>query len=337
MRRFTFIIILIFYNPMHAEKALTLFGYPLASRIGIAACPLTATSDGIRMLAESGFDVLTYKTIRSVAAPIKSSHIYYVDVENQLTCDDVGGCFTAIDHAPTEQNRAITNCYGIGSQDAEDAIADIKKARTSISEGKVLIVSIYGSGMSIKEQIDDFVRTAQIAAAGGAQIIEANLSCPNLGSAEPVYKNATLVFALCDAIKKAIMEIPLIIKVGIFDSYEQMDAVIAAAYQGGARGICGINTIPVRVVNSDGEPVYGADRMVSGLSGTPIHALALEFTRNARTIIDAHGFDMVLCATGGVMNPHDFDALLAAGADIALCATGAILNPALAFEYKVAH
>lgn len=329
--------VIIVHTHQAPQYAFHLFGYPLASRIGVAASPFTATSEGIRMASECGFDIITYKTIRSAETPIKSPYIYYVDVHHQLTRNDIGRQLTVIDHEPTEQDRAITNCYGMGSSCPEETIEEIMQARAYVAQGQVLIVSMYGSGNDVQEQIADFVHAARIAHAGGAHIIEVNLSCPNLANTALMYKQPTLVYAICSAIKAAIPDIPLSIKVGVFDTREQMQDVIVAAYQAGVRGICGINTIPVRVVDGDGKPIYGPDRQTSGLSGYPIRALALEFTRDARAIIDMHHLDMVLFATGGVMNAQDFDDFLRAGADIVLCATGAMINPNVALEYKAAH
>jgi dihydroorotate dehydrogenase len=209
---------------------------------------------------------------------------------------------------------------------AQETIADLKKAHAILPEGKALIVSIYGSGNTVQEQIDDFVRTAYIAYEGGASIIELNLSCPNIGTNTPIYKDADLVYELCGGVTRALPSMNLIIKVSVFDSYEQMRATMRAAYRAGVRGICGINTIPMRVLNAHGEPIYGADRAMSGLSGEPIRELALQFTRHARAIITQDNMDMALLATGGVMSKQDYDAFIAAGADVVLCATAALLD-----------
>lgn len=305
------------------------FGRPIASRLGIAACPLTLNSEGVRKMGERGFDIITYKTIRSGPMPIKSPHVYHVDLREQLTREQIGSRISVIDHEPTSDDRALTNLYGIGSLDPKETIADLQKAHALIPEGKVLIVSIYGSGNTEQEQIEDFVRAARIAYEGGASIIELNLSCPNVATNLVLYKDPDLVYAVCGAVKRALPLIDLIIKVSVFDSYEQMRDAIRAAYLAGARGICGINTIPMRVVNGDGNPVYGAHRIVSGVSGEPIRELALEFTRHARAIITDDHMDMVLCATGGVMNHHDYNAFIEAGADVVLCASAALIESAL--------
>lgn len=306
-----------------------LFGRPIASRFGIAACPLTINSEGVRQMAERGFDIITYKTIRSGSMPIKSPNVYRVHIHEQLTREKIGSRVQVIDHEPTNADRALTNLYGIGSLSAHETIADLKKAHAILPEGKALIVSIYGSGNTLKEQIDDFVRTACIAYEGNASIIELNLSCPNISCGQPIYKDADLVYAVCDAVKHALPSMHIIIKVSVFDSYDQMRDVMRAAYRAGVCGICGINTVPMRVVNAQGEAIYGVGREMSGVSGEPIRELALEFTRHARAIIEQESMDMVLLAAGGVMSSGDYDALIAAGADVVLCASVALIKSAL--------
>ena len=314
-----------------------LLGYPIASPIGVSACPLT-TSDGIKNLATLGYDVITYKTIRSSYWPTTSSTIYEVDIQAPLTRKDFYATFRICDQQNNQaQTKSLTNCYGNSSCDKETTIADIAQARSYLSEKQVLIVSIYGSGHSDEQQINDFVAAARIAVAGGAHILEANLSCPNLTNNEYRYKDANFVYHVCRAITAQFPLMPLIIKVGFFDTIKQTKEVLLAACAGGARGICGINTMPAHIVDASNNPAYGSTHTISGVSGAPLFNLMLEFVKNARTVIDQEKLPLTLLATGGITEPKDFDAALAAGADIALCATGAMKNKNLAVEYHALH
>src|SRR3989344_7332329 len=68
-------------------------GYPIASRVGIPACAIM-TSKGIALMAQRGFDILTYKTVCSRA---NKGHILpnicYVSCDHQLTHADIGSNF----------------------------------------------------------------------------------------------------------------------------------------------------------------------------------------------------------------------------------------------------
>jgi orotate phosphoribosyltransferase len=318
------------------KSCLSLFGHPLNSPIGVAACSLV-TDKGIPALAQLGYDVITHKTICCCARPINSGRIYAVDVDHHLECFEIGATFH-VQEQSLKNICALTNSFGNCCPEPDQVVADIAAARAALLDGQVLIVSVYGEGETELELIQQFVSTACLAAHGGAHVIEANLSCPNVGAeGSTMYQDVHLVQEICSAITSALPEIPLSIKIGVCESREQLQDIIMAAYAGGARGICGINTIPVRVVDTAENPVYGPRHEVSGLSGAPLKNLALQFTRDARSIIDEHKLDMMLFATGGITQPEDFDQFLAAGANIVLCATGAMLNATLALDYHRRH
>lgn len=312
------------------------FDYPLNSRIGLAACIL-GTSEGIAQAVHHGFDLVTYKTIRSHYAPIVSPHVYPVNCDSCLSYDDIGARYYASQQNSCSATRAITNSFGINCAHPDEVVADIAQARQSLHEGQVLIVSVYGSGDSVEHQAADFAAAATLAYQGGAHCIEANLSCPHVGGQGLVYQNPETVAAICKAIDQAVPSLPLIIKVGIFENKESLRATLRAAAQAGARGVCGINTVPVRVVDEHERAVFGPNRPLSGLSGAPIHNLAVQFARDARAIINEEHLDLVLLVTGGVLEPEQFDDFLEAGADYALCATGALFNISLARDYHVLH
>lgn len=316
-------------------QPINICGYKLVSPIGVAACPLTTSNANIKKLASLGYDVITYKTIRSSYHPIISPHIYPVDINRQLAKDDLYATF----HIAAEQtgDTAITNSFGINSDDRETTIQGIAQARALLSSEQILIVSVYGSGNNRQEQIDDFVATAHIATLGGAHIIEANLSCPNINNNEYIYKDPALVHDICKAITTATPDIPLIIKVGVFDTLEQTRAVILAAHAAGASGICGINSIPAYITDAQNNPIYGPDHRISGISGAPLLNMTRAFVKDVRAIIDQEHLSMAILATGGVTRPEDFDTLLAAGADVALSATGVMMNKQLAQEYHALH
>lgn len=324
----------------------TLFGYPLNSPIGISACPLTGTAQKIREVARRGYDVITHKTIRSnFHAAHPSPNMFVVDATaitkngknytfhkkdlRSLSIDTIADCGDDI---------SIINSFGIDSKNSSQTIEDIKESKNALLPGQLLIVSIYGSGKNRQEQIEDFVKTAGLAVAGGADILEANFSCPNVGDDQTfIYQDPALVHDICNAIHQEYSNIPLIVKVGLFEDVESMKAIFHAAYNGGARGICGINTIPVCVVDAIGNPVFGQDRKISGLSGAALFDVALAFVQRAAKIINEENLDLKLFATGGVTCWQQFDQLMAAGADIVQCATGALLNEKLAGDYHDNH
>lgn len=309
-----------------------LLGYKVASPIGVPACAIM-TSKGIALASKLGYDILTYKTITADGKQAyPTTNISYVAIENPLAYDAIGGTFLSTDQEPANPSLlAVTNAFGNASPSPSWVFEDIKHARACLHEGQLLIVSVFGQANENFTQEEDFARAADIAYRAGAQVVEVNLSCPNIKGAL-VYKDPARVSAIVRAVCKQI-PIPVIIKVGVFDSKQQMKETFIAAAHAGAQGIVGINTVPVRVITKEGTPFFGSGREISGLSGAPIFNLAKQFVKDARHIIDQENLNVALLATGGVTCAAQFQELLDAGADAALSGTGMMWYPYLATEY----
>ena len=319
--------------PLHSNKPLpaqsheySLFGYPLHTPIGVAACAMT-TSRGIALASSLGFSLLTYKTVcRNARKSHAPPNVCYVACKCQLTQSDIGTVLYSTDSSPNNGDMiAISNSVGNACPDFAWVQQDIANARAGMRDGQVLIVSIYGEGADAQEVANDFAATACSVQDAGAQIIEINLSCPNV-CGQLLYKNTEYVRAIVRAVCAAVT-IPVIIKVGVFENSEQMRAVLVQAASAGARGVCGINTVPVQIRDKHEQPYFGQERIVSGLSGAPIRLLAKQFIVDAVRIIKQEQLDLVVLATGGVTKKEHFAELLDLGAAVALCATAFMYNP----------
>ncbi len=303
-------------------------GYKIASRVGISACAIT-TSKGIELAAQRGCDVLTYKTIRCYAWPAHPQpNITYVHQSLPLTHNDIGATIIAHNNEPIySSDIAIANSFGNQSMDINWTKNDIKKAKKSLQEGQVLIVSIFGNTP------DEWIKTAHIAVDSGADIIEANFSCPNLNTNnEPLYLRPRDIFSIVQVLVHTITPTPLIMKCGVFTDYQLMKQSLIAAADAGAQGICGINSVPMKIINSDGAITFGT-RTFAGVSGKPIQELALDFIKSASIIIQNENLNLVLIGVGGITMASHFSKFFAAGATIALSATGMMWNPYLAAQY----
>lgn len=302
-------------------------GYKVASLIGVPAGPLL-TAEWVSLASQLGFDIPVYKTIRSTAHPshplpnilpvrIEKTHAIARDPKEPLSLEDLN----------------ITNSFGMPSQSPEFLMQDIAKANASLNDGQVMIVSIVGSekeGRSLKE---DFVTTATLAKEAGAQIIEANFSCPNVSSkAGSLYTSADSVYEIAKAIVQATFPIPLILKVGAFSSPELMRQVMTCAAQAGVRGFSGINTISLPVLTATGESALGS-RKTSGICGTGIRQTALQFIETASHINSQEKLDLTLIGVGGITRKEHFPLFFEKGAHVAMTATGMMWDPYLALRY----
>ena len=307
----------------------TLFDLPVASPIGIPAGPLL-DSKWVTSAAQLGFDILTYKTIRScsfAAHPVPNIVFVQPSTEEALAIQQ-SQCPDRL------ENIAITNSYGNPSSGPEVLQHDIAKARAHLKRGQIFIVSVFGTGERLKDLAQDYVRTAVLAMEAGAQCIEVNLSCPNLSKGEgSLYADGEASCMIVQQVVHAVSPLPVIVKTGVFPSDSQLQRAIRDWAHAGAQGLCGINTIPMKVQTPDGQPALGRDRLIAGVCGNPIRDAALHFTRIARETIDNEHLELTLLSCGGITLPEHFDAFLDAGCDGALSATGMMWDPYLALRW----
>jgi dihydroorotate dehydrogenase len=320
-----------------SEKWIDFFGFKIASPIGIPAGPLLSAK-WIKLAANLGYDVVTYKTIRSQeyhSHPLPN--MVYVDTHGPVTSSNQKA--EKVEKPPKEiEDLAVTNSFGMPSMTPEFLMEDIPRAHGYLKQGQVMIVSVVGTPRPHENFRDDFVKAALLAKRAGAQIIEANFSCPNVEKREgSLYTSPDTVMEIGKAIVKAIHPIPLILKMGVFSSKEQMKDVLVAAAKTGTQGICGINSVSMQVSGKAGEPALGPNRLTSGICGGPIRTAALQFLSQATAIIQKEKLDLTLLGCGGITAPEHFDEFLLAGALIAMTATGMIWDPYLALRYHATH
>ena len=310
-----------------------LCGQLLASPIGIPAGPLL-NSRWTAFAARFGYDIVTYKTIRSAAyAGHPVPNVIYVEWDHP---PHTGSEVFQSNGVPNSIERlGVTNSFGMPSRTPEYLKIDIQKANKELRTGQLLIVSIVGTpapGIDLKT---DFVRTAQLAKYCGATVIEANFSCPNVCSAEgTLYTDPKNAYEVAAALVKAVNPTPLIIKVGVFPSPKLLQDVLKQFAHAGVKAVCGINSVSMKVLKRDGSPALGPQRTTSGICGAPILQDALEFVQQARTIIDREHLELELLGCGGITEPEHFDAFLNAGAQAALTATGMMWDPYLAYRWR---
>jgi dihydroorotate dehydrogenase (NAD+) catalytic subunit len=309
-------------------------GFSLASRIGAAACAVT-TGKGIALLARLGFDVLTYKTIRRRAVPSHPlPNIVYLDKETALSEADLDKPIYIQENPISEEKIAISNSFGNGCLPPEILIQDIAFAKNNLSEGQVLIVSVYGEGESLEAIATEFAEAAAFARQAGADMIELNLSCPNLlKPGEPIYKDADAVHKIIARVLDRIEHnLPVLVKLGLVSDTYALNKILVAMARAGASGVSAINSVSMRVLNQEQHPAFGK-RIFSGVSGHPIYTLALHVIKKISQINQEQKLGLAILGMGGITLPEHFNAFFNAGADAALSATGMMWNPYLASQY----
>jgi dihydroorotate dehydrogenase len=306
----------------------------VASKIGAAACSAT-TGHGIALLAQLGFDILTYKTIRRQAYPAHPSpNIVHVKTNKLFDYSDLQEAIYTEKITEKANNRiAISNSFGNSCLEPIVIMQDIAFAKNALVEGQVLIVSVYGEGDSLSAISKDFAAVALMAKEAGADIIELNFSCPNLmKSGEPLYWSIEYVSQITTCVVKCMGDIPVLVKLGLIHEQELALKLLISAARAGARGISAINSISMCVLNEKHHPAFGK-RVYSGVSGYPIRRLALKSVKKLVQINQNEKLNLAILGMGGIIFPEHFSEFLNTGVDVALSATGMMWNPYLAAQF----
>lgn len=319
-----------------AEPKFEFLGQKIRYPLGIPAGPLL-NSRYVAAAFQKGFDVPVYKTVRKDVFPCHPfPNVLSVNIEGELTLEKAKKPLVA--DAEYSEPLSITNSFGVPSRAASVWQDDAKKGIVAAGAGQVMVLSFMGTvreGQTPEEFVTDFADAAQLAADTGAKILEANLSCPNIGNEGLVCYNLDMTERVSKAIRERIGNTPLILKVGYYQSDADI-AELARVAREYAQAISSINTISAPVVDENGQQALPGSpvRLRSGVCGHAIKWAGLEMTKKLVAAREKLGAKFAVVGVGGVTIPQDFREYRDLGADVVMTATGAMWNPYLAKEIK---
>lgn len=328
-------------RPVVEGRTWRLLGREIGIPIGIPASTLTVNSEWIGYLAQNGFNVLTYKTVRSryrpelekpnwlfissPSDPIESSQREMVTAEGDL------------DTWPDDPERFSTaNSFGVPSKDPDQWIPDVKLTLARMALDQLLILSVMGTFEEYQGDalVADFVEVARLGSTTGVRAIELNLSCPNgivNGSPlPPICSDSDMVRRIVEGVRDELdPTISIIAKFGYLEGTELRATLEPIANIVDA--ISGINTwqVPVNLPRRSGTSAFPG-RSEAGISGYVLQDLALDFIRSASSIRRELGVSYDIIGMGGVMTPTDAWRMYEAGASAVQSASGAFYNHNLA-------
>jgi dihydroorotate dehydrogenase len=310
-----------------AQKVYSTFGIPAGPLLNSKFC---------KAAFEKGFDICVYKTVRSSTFPCHPfPNILAVKIEGDLTPAKAQTKLIADNNY--SEPLSITNSFGVPSKEPSVWQEDVKAAITYAGPGQVLVLSFMGTvreNQTPEEFVADYARAAKLSAETGAKILEANLSCPNIGNEGLVCYNLEMTEKVAEAIRKEIGDTPLILKVGYYQNDADLKKLIEIAGKY-ADAIAAINTVSAEVVDKDGnQALPGKNRLRSGVCGASIKWAGLEMVKRLVKIRQEAGTDIKIIGVGGVTKAEDYFEFKNAGADAVMSATGAMWNPHLTKEVK---
>ncbi len=207
----------------------------------------------------------------------------------------------------------MINSVGLQNPGAADVVTEKLPKLAEIFDG-LIIANI--CGFSEK----DYAACAEIMdACPQADIIEVNISCPNVSGGGMAFgQSRTQAAAITEAVK-AVTHKPVYIKLS--PNVADIASIASACERAGADGISLINTMQaMRIDIKTRKPVLAG--ITGGLSGPAVFPVALRMVNQVRKAVDIPVIGM-----GGIASAEDVIEMIMAGADAVQIGAAALRNP----------
>jgi dihydroorotate dehydrogenase (NAD+) catalytic subunit len=196
----------------------------------------------------------------------------------------------------------VINAVGLTNPGAKEELEVLKKAKPLLHAlGIPLVASIFAG------TVDQFGEVARIIAEAEPDLLEVDISCPNVDSefGLPFSAETATAAKVTEAVKRAV-NIPVSIKLG--PNVPNIGRIAAAVADAGANAITAINTMPGMIIDARAaKPVLY--NKIGGISGPALKPIALRCVADiARTV------KIPIIGTGGVSNGTDAVEMIMAGA-----------------------
>lgn len=265
------------------DLSVTFLGVKFENPFCLSSSPVSNCYDMCKKAYDVGFGGVVFKTIGPKS--------YFID--------EVSPRFDKIDKEDTPF-IGFKNMEQIAEHPLEENLADLTRLKKEYPN-KVLIASIMGNDEKTWEDLARLVEEA------GADMIEMNLSCPQMTShamGSDVGTNPELCKKYCRAVKRG-SKLPMMAK--MTPNITDMVPVALACMEGGADGIAAINTVK-SICNIDlnkyvGMPIIDGKSSISGYSGKAIKPIALRFIQQMKS--DPRLKDVEISGIGGIETWED--------------------------------
>lgn len=198
----------------------------------------------------------------------------------------------------------VLNAIGLTNPGAEHEARLLAETKARLQPlGVPLIASIFGGTVA------EFADVAKTVAQSQPDMIEVNISCPNVGDefGTPFAGSVDSAAAVTEAVRQAVT-CPISIKLA--PNVPDIARIAAAAVEAGADAITAINTMPGMLIDAtSGQPLL--HNKVGGVSGPALKPIALRCVYEI-----AQAVSVPIIGTGGVSTGQDAAEMLLAGATV---------------------
>jgi dihydroorotate dehydrogenase (NAD+) catalytic subunit len=303
-------------------------GLPARSPLGMPAGPLL-NGKWILYYASLGFDVLTYKTVRS-----GQRECYPLPNLVPIATGQLAGGESELPEL-TEMTGSWAVSFGMPSSLPDQWRADIEATRAKLAREKLLSVSVVGTVQpewSIDDLAADYAQCARWAFESGADVVETNFSCPNVSTCDgQLYQQPNDAAIVAQAVRDAIGKTPFIIKIGHVES--ESDAVaLLDAVSGRVDALAMTNSVAATVRGTGGDLLFGGQKR--GICGAATFEASLQQTRLFARLIEARAESLRIIGVGGASTADHVQQYLKAGAECVHIATAAMADPEVGLSIR---
>lgn len=202
--------------------------------------------------------------------------------------------------------QGLINAIGLANPGAAAEVALLAQAKTALAPYQTaLIASIFAGAPEEFGQVAATVATAQ------PDLIEVNISCPNVHSefGEPYAADPQAAAEVTGYVKQAVTPygIPVIVKLA--PNVPSIARIARAVVAAGADALCVINTMPGLLIDAESGQAILANRS-GGLSGPMLKPIALKCVYDVYRACPG----IPIIGTGGVTTGQDVIEMIMAGA-----------------------
>lgn len=246
---------------------------------------------------------------------------YGTDYKDYYPIDLIGGISSkGLTYIPKEGNRGIRlwetpsglmNSIGLENPGIENFI---KEGMASIiSLGPKVLINLGGNSL------DDYVRGAELLNESRIDLIELNISCPNVKEGGMVFGVDPQSAAEVTRKVKKVSKHKIVVKLS--PNARDISEIAKAVEEAGADGISLVNTFLAMAIDiKNKRPVF--ENTYAGLSGPAIKPIALRMVHQA-----AHAVKIPVIGMGGITNYKDVIEFIMAGAKLVQIGTYNFMNP----------
>lgn len=202
--------------------------------------------------------------------------------------------------------QGLINAIGLANPGAAAEVDLLAQAKTALAPYQTALIASIFAGAP-----EEFGQVAATVAAARPDLIEVNISCPNVHSefGEPYAADPQAAAEVTGYVKQAVAPygIPVIVKLA--PNVPSIARIARAVVAAGADALCVINTMPGLLIDTESGQAILANRS-GGLSGPMLKPIALKCVYDVYRACPG----IPIIGTGGVTNGQDVIEMIMAGA-----------------------